>query len=295
METAAILQAILEHIDAHLGENLSPERLASRAGFSMWHFCRVFRWATGYSPMEYVRGRRLAFAAHALCGAARIIDLSLEYGFETHSGFSKAFRRHFGCPPEVYRLHAACPLPKPPSLTLSNQYATGGIVMEPRFVTLPAIRIAGYKLRTTAEGGENSKKIPAFWNAYMADGRCEKLHGEGFVKSHAEYGACFPADPETGEFDYAIGVEVKEGASVPAEYGTFEIPAAIYAVFSTPPCNGQNFTAAIQGVWQFAFNEWFPKSGCEYAPGCADFELYDERCMTENAKVCDIYIPVARK
>lgn len=295
METVTILQGILEHIDDNLSEDLSPERLAARAGFSTWHFCRVFRWGTGYAPMAYVRLRRLAFAAYALHTEQKIIDISLEYGFETHSGFSKAFRRYFGCPPEIYRLHAQCPLPAAPNLILSNKYSIGGIFMEPRITALPARKIAGYTLHIPNEGNENSKAIPAFWHAYMTDGRCEKLHRQSFVKNHAEHGACFPADPETGTFDYAIGVEVPEGAAVPAEYDVREIPAATYAVFSTPPCNNANFTAAIQGVWQFIFNEWFPASGYEYARGGVDFELYDERCMTENAKICDIYIPVAKK
>ncbi len=28
---------------------------------------------------------------------------------------------------------------------------------------------------------------------------------------------------------------------------------------------------------------------------CVDYELYDERCMSETGKVCDIYIPVVKK
>ncbi len=295
MDTIAILQDILAYIDAHIGEELSLERLAARAGFSTFHFCRMFRWGAGYSAMEYVRLRRLAFAAHALQSGARILDIALACGFETHSGFSKAFRRHFGCPPEIYRRHAASALPKLPDLARNHQYAIGGIVMEPKFVTLPQRKIAGYAIRAKSEGGENMNAVPAFWNAYMSDGRCEKLHMERFVKNHAEYGACFQEDPETGEFDYVIGVAADDDAAVPEGYAVYALPAATYAVFSTPPCDAKSFVPAIQGVWQFAFNEWFPQSGYEYAPGCADFELYDERCMSESGKVCEIYIPVIKK
>lgn len=67
-----------------------------------------------------------------------------------------------------------------------------------------------------------------------------------------------------------------------------------YAVLSTPPSDATNFVAAIQETWNYIFNEWFHKSGYEYAPGCNDFELYDGRCMLDEGKICDIYIPVVK-
>ena len=290
-----IIQDTLLYIDAHIAEEISADILAARACFSAWHFSRLFQWRVGYSLMSYVRERRLAFAAHALNSGGRLIDIALEYGFETHSGFSKAFRRKFGCSPIEYRMHAKAAPPLPPNLSAMIKYAIGGIIMEPRFVTLPAIRLAGYALKTKNEGEQNNKDIPAFWSAYMSDGRAQKLHAEPWIKSHSEYGACFSEDPETGEFSYVIGLELKDGAAAPEGYYQCEIPAATYAVFSTPPCDDASFSPSIQGTWSYIFSEWFPNSGCEYAPGCVDFELYDERCMTENGKVCDIYLPVVRK
>lgn len=295
MDTTAILQDILEYVDEHITDDISPDLLAARAGFSTWHFCRVFQWGTGYSVMAYVRNRRLAFAAYELTLGRRILDISLEYGFETHSGFSKAFRRYFGYSPGTYRLHAHCDRPFPPSLPRTNNYLNGGIILEPKFVTLPAVKLAGYALKTTTSDGENSKAIPAFWSDYMSDGRMERLHAESFLKKHDEYGACFPEDPETGEFEYVIGVEPKDGATIPDGYHVCELPPATYAVFSTPPSNPTNFVPAIQGTWNYIFNEWFPKSGYEYAPDSADFELYDDRCMSDAGKICDIYIPVVKK
>lgn len=295
MRYADILQDTLEYIDAHLGETLDTELLASLAGFSPYHFSRVFHFGVGYTVMDYVRRRRLAFAASELSSGKKIIDIALEYGFESHSGFSKAFRRQYGCSPETYRVHAQSKRPELPSLTHMIQYVTGGIVMEPKFVTRPAIKVAGFSLKTTNKDGENNAAIPAFWLAYLNDGRCQKLHKEDFVKSHSEYGACFPENPQTGEFIYVIGVEPKDGADVPPPYECYELPAATYAVFSSPPSDRANFSNSIQGTWSYIYNEWFPNSGYEYADGCVDFELYDERCMGDTGCVCDICIPVTKK
>jgi len=288
------MQDILEYIDENINGEINAGILAARAGFSEYHFCHVFRWCIGYSVMEYVRNRKLAFATAQLSENRKVIDIAMDYGFETHSGFTKAFKRYFGCPPEVYRRHANYKLPARISLAQMKNYNVGGIVMEPIIKTMPVIKIAGYVIKTKNVEGENSTDIPAFWEAYMSDGRSEKLHGESFVKKHAEYGACFSADENTGEFNYVIGLEIKDDASIPSEYHTCEIPEATYAVFSTPLSSDEDFVDSIQGTWQFIFNSWFPSSGYEYAPNCVDFELYDERCMTETGKVCEIWIPVVK-
>jgi AraC family transcriptional regulator len=49
-----ILQEMLRYIDNNIsdklsGEKLSVEKLAARAGFSPFHFCRIFQWEVGYS------------------------------------------------------------------------------------------------------------------------------------------------------------------------------------------------------------------------------------------------------
>jgi AraC family transcriptional regulator len=289
------MEDIVGYIDENICGELNTETLAACAGFSAYHFSHVFRWCIGYSVMEYVRNRRLAFAAAELSSDRKIIDIAMDFGFETHSGFTKAFKRHFGSPPEVFRKHVYYKVPTRLSLAQMKNYNVGGIVMEPIIKTIPKIKIAGYVIKTKNVDGENSKDIPAFWGAYMSDGRCQKLHGESFVKKHSEYGACFCPDTETGEFDYVIGVEVKDDISIPSEYHTCELPAATYAVFSTPPSDASGFVSAIQGAWQYIFNDWFPSSGYEYAPGCVDFELYDERCMSDTGKVCEIWMPIVKK
>jgi AraC family transcriptional regulator len=129
----------------------------------------------------------------------------------------------------------------------------------------------------------------------MTDGRMEKLHGESFVKSHAEYGVCFLENPENGEFMYVIGVEVKEGHDISDDYRVCTVPEALYAVFTTPPADESNFVPAIQGTWDYIYSEWFPNSGYEFDRNGVDFELYDERCMDKTGKVIDIYIPVVKK
>jgi AraC family transcriptional regulator len=291
---------MLRYIDAKIsdkmsGEKLNVEKLAARAGFSPYHFCRIFQWEVGYSIMEYVRNRRLFYAASELTSGRRIVDIAIDYGFETHSGFSKAFRRFFACSPEKYRKHASFDIPKLPILKKNKLYVNGGIVMEPKMVKRESFKLAGFVLKTRTTDGENYKEIPKFWGEYFSTGKHEKLHSESFLSSCVEYGACFPENPENGEFEYVIGVEVKDGHNIPKEYHVCTMPGALYAVFSSPPTDQANFSKEIQGTWNYIFSEWFPNSGYEFDSGKVDFELYDERCVGETGNICDIYIPVVKK
>ena len=295
MDYIDILQEMLKYIDEHIKEKMNVEKLAARAGFSPYHFCRVFQWNIGYPIMEYVRNRRLFFAASELNSGKRIIDIAIEYGFETHSGFTKAFRRYFGCSPEIYRAHADYDVPKLPILEKTKQYISGGIIMEPKMEKKAARKLAGVVLSTNNKTGDNNREIPKFWQEVMSDGRLEKLHGEAFVKNHAEYGACFMEDPESGDFNYVIALEVKEGHVIPEGYHACTLPEALYAVFSSPPADEANFSSAIQGTWKYIFSEWFPNSGYEFDGQGIDYEYYDERCMSKTGKVCDICLPVVKK
>jgi AraC-like DNA-binding protein/catechol 2,3-dioxygenase-like lactoylglutathione lyase family enzyme len=78
--------------------------LASAAGRSPFHFLRVFQRQVGKRPMEHVRDVRLLRAAIALRTTNRsILKIALDAEYETHEGFTRAFRKRFGSTPRDYR------------------------------------------------------------------------------------------------------------------------------------------------------------------------------------------------
>ena len=131
------IEKCIEFIEDHIKEDITVEEIASQAGYSLYHFCRVFNLCRGVPVMEYVRGRRLSLAATELFNGRKIIDIALDYGFETPSGFTKAFRRSYGYSPTQYMMRMV-------------QYADtkttseiGGYIMNPVIVKRPAFKVAG--------------------------------------------------------------------------------------------------------------------------------------------------------
>ena len=97
------MNRILDYIEEHLEEKLTSGQLADIAGYSEYHFLQLFKAHTGETVMEYVCRRRLFRAMDELASGSRIIDVAFQYGFESHSAFSRAFKREFGFSPSLLR------------------------------------------------------------------------------------------------------------------------------------------------------------------------------------------------
>ncbi|MEJ6395376.1 helix-turn-helix domain-containing protein [Gymnodinialimonas sp. 2305UL16-5] len=91
-------------IEADLTRVWTTAHLAREAGMAQHHFQRQFAAATGETVAGYIRSRRLEKAAIALASSqARVIDIALDCGFQTHAALTRAFTAHFGLAPQTFR------------------------------------------------------------------------------------------------------------------------------------------------------------------------------------------------
>lgn len=99
----AILKAV-EFIDKNYEKKLTVDEIASVAGFSKYHFSRLFKNYTGFTVVEHINGRRCETAKVLLENRSySISQIAAECGFESCSYFAKAFERSFGMLPSAYR------------------------------------------------------------------------------------------------------------------------------------------------------------------------------------------------
>ena len=81
----------------------SLHEIALHSGYSPWHISKIFKSYTGKTIFEYMRSLRLSEAALSLRDEdTQIIDIALEFIFDTHEGFTRAFAKEFGIPPKKY-------------------------------------------------------------------------------------------------------------------------------------------------------------------------------------------------
>lgn len=97
-----LIQDSIDYIEDNIKCDISAQELSERAGFSLFHYYRLFQTAIGLPVMQYILRRRLLHAIYEISGGNNMIDIALLYGFDTHAGFYKAFVREFGCTPAQY-------------------------------------------------------------------------------------------------------------------------------------------------------------------------------------------------
>ncbi len=92
------------YMDHHYDQPLTLDHLSETAGFSPYHFIRLFHAAYRQTPHQYLIQRRIDQAKDLLGSSDLPIQaICFEVGFESIGSFSTLFRRVTGLSPSVYR------------------------------------------------------------------------------------------------------------------------------------------------------------------------------------------------
>ncbi|MFN8441764.1 MAG: GyrI-like domain-containing protein [Caldilineaceae bacterium] len=251
----AAIDRVTAYIHSHNDDPLQLDQLAEVAGFSPFHFHRIFTAMMGESVAEYIRRLRLGSAVQQLLQSdATVTEIALAAGYETHAAFSKAFRKRFGIAPTTLRtmdrVAAYALLLEQPALRQPK-----GRKVTPEIRTLPDLCV----LYARGWGIIDFQYFVASNAAFAALFR--------FLRSHnlmGKYGARLGITPDNYSvvphdqcrFDAGVvlnpGVEVELDETVAIQV----IPGGRWAVF---PHRGAYDT--LWQSWNSAYRDWLPRSG----------------------------------
>lgn len=97
-----MLQNSIDYIEENLKADITAKELSEMAGFSLFHYYRLFQSAVGMPVMQYITRRKLLHALYDMHCGQKMVVVASEYGFETQAGFYKAFVREFGYTPTEF-------------------------------------------------------------------------------------------------------------------------------------------------------------------------------------------------
>ena len=98
------LRKVEDYVGERLAEDISVEALADLVELSPFHFSRVFKQATGMSPLQFVTRERIVHAQKLIRETSRsLIEIALEVGYTSPSHFAQVFRRVIGVAPTEFR------------------------------------------------------------------------------------------------------------------------------------------------------------------------------------------------
>ena len=299
MDYEVMLQSVLDEIDRRITENIRTDELARVANYSVYHFCRLFFALTGTPVLAYVTRRKLEHALYDLSQGRKVMDVAMDYGFETHAGFTKAFKKCYGYPPSLHRLHVLGKLPKKATLE-SAKMKHGGSTMQFEIREIEPLTVVGYTSRHRMPGVSKISDIPAFWEKTNLEyeAALSTLHHTYTSSHHCEIAFCFDMDEEHDCFTYMLGVGVDDADSaVSHRPGTYrhQIQGGLYAVFTTPLVDENRYVQSIQDIWAQILQHWLPESKYAYDGTRNDFEYYDERdhsWLHDGKSRMDIFVPI---
>jgi AraC family transcriptional regulator len=283
-KTLRIAEA-LDFIENNLDRDFSLRTVSDIAGFSLFYFHRIFSFSVGYTLAEYIRKRRLSEVSFDLTKTnRRIIDIALDYHFESQESFSRAFKKEFKVTPAYYRRKKPnIPQLLPAKMEIPKHIGKGELTMEPTIKEIGELKLVGIKHFGT------DKDIPEVW--MKMDPFYNKIKHTAKPDVGIEY-SWDESDEHKDNYWFMVSCLVDKLQDIPDGLETTIIPAQKYAVFTH---KGTIFT--IGRTFKYIYNEWLPNSDLECS-GRYNLQWYDDRFtkkgkmgQSEDSEV-DILIPV---
>lgn len=268
------ISVVQKYIDDNLLKSITLLDLAEVANYSIPQLERLFKRVLGVTPFVYIRKLRLTAAAKVLRDTnSLVIDTALDFVFDSHEGFTRAFSKEFGLSPFAYK---ANPIPlkyfiaydvsarKPSKTKKENEQVT----------TVFTQVIEREARKVIIKRGIKAKEYFDYCNEVGCDiwGILSSIKDAKFEPA----GYWLPEHLiKEGTSQYAQGVEVAldyQGV-VPEGFEVIELPACKYMIFHGEEFKEEDFEEAIMSVQQ-AIKKFNPITyGYEYDETQPNFQL----------------------
>jgi AraC family transcriptional regulator len=273
----------IDFIEANLKTPITVTTIATRVtNYSLYHYVRLFRLLTGETPGSYLRKRRLTEAARDLLDSDKtIIDIAVDYQFQSHEAFSRSFKNHFGITPSELRRQRQF-VHLTPRAVLAPIPTNKTVTEAPQISHCAALLLTGI-----AYHGDNSHgELVGIWQSFLQ--QIENIPNQKVPRQ--TYGLwCYPNNFQVSrDFDYLAAVAVEKRACLPPTLSSTRLKHSRYASFEH---HGPIQT--IRQTYLHIYGEWLPQSGYRLA-GSYDLESYDERFTGADQadSILNILVPI---
>jgi AraC family transcriptional regulator len=313
-EYTARVNRVIDHIEANIDQDLYLAALADIAGFSPFHFHRIFSSLTGETLNGFVQRVRVEKAASMLVQNHQksITIIALECGFSGASAFAREFRKTFGMSASEWRAGGYLKDGKNRQTNSKEWQVSSNIRQD--FDPLSGYIINKQEWRVEMKPNKNLiasievKNTPEMHVAYLRHigpyaGDVElfgRLFGKlaawagprGLLASpEARFLTIYHDSPELTDpkkLRTDVCITVPPDTIVDGEIGKATIPAGKNAIAHFEIKSDQYADA-----WNAIYGGWLPESG--YQPDdrpCFELYLNDAKDHPEGKCIVDIYVPV---
>lgn len=270
-----------DYINEHLHKTISLKQLANCCHLSPSYASKVFKEFTGYTPYAYMKSMRLTEAAKVLRDEdVKVIDVALDYLFDSHEGFTRAFSKQFGLPPKQYAMKkppVAWMAPSQVNVKLKEDTSVNQFIFT-QVIERPRRKVLILRAKTATE-----------YFKYCEEVGCDPWGVLSSVKEALYEPAGFWLPDRLiseGTSEYVQGVEVPLDYDnvIPEGYELIELPASLIMVFQGQSYDDNYFEKYV-GETMEAIKEFKPELyGYSYDTENPRFQLapYGERGYIEG-------------
>lgn len=273
MSYAEYLQKSIDYIEENIRQPITIEACAEVAGFSKYHFYRLFTLFVGVPLMEYVRKRRLAYAMQDVNRGRRIIDIALDFEYSSERAFRRAFQNEYGESPAKFRnKHYA--IPEKLIMNQNKSIIWGGKTMEYNFSDVKIEKLDTMYVASSYVISNNPEAdVMDFMTEWMEKNNID-------IKSR-QFGFDIPVSEEQSQKNlrgYECWIKVNENTNVSEEVKLKKIEECDYATLRiTNPFS--NPFEVIPAGWK-VLAEWVRLNG--YMLDCSTNKVNKERYWLEE-------------
>lgn len=264
-ENVVAVQKMQDYISAHLYDEITLYEIARCCDYSPWHAAKMFKQYIGKSPFEYIRALKLSDAALKLKDSkTKVIDVALDFQFDSHEGFTRAFHKTFGISPKAYQKYGKAiplyfPSPAKEEYIVMEKIKQGALEeeREPREGMVYTKNIIKFpKRKLILKRGIKATNYFEFEEEHII----EECHNVWGILCSIKEALNEPMgiwlgeqNRKTGTSIYVQGVEVPydyEG-SIPEGFECMPLPEQMMMIFHSPPFMQENFLEEILDLQQY--------------------------------------------
>lgn len=98
------LSRVIKYIDRNFTEDISLDKLAAVAGYSKYHFSRIFKKYQNISIVQYISRKRIKLAERLLIDPElSITEVAMQSGFSSLTTFNRIFKAEKNCTPTEFK------------------------------------------------------------------------------------------------------------------------------------------------------------------------------------------------
>jgi len=285
-----LLENVLFDIEKDIRDGINLDILAKKYDLSERHLRRLFKFAFKKSLAGYIRSRKLAASLDDLLKTNfKILDITLEYGFDYEQSYINAFKREYGITPGDLRKTGKILKITPPLQLFNSQKCQNGIMFGPDIVMVPQFHVVGKRCKLPFH------KTMAYSNtSYEAD--FERLNMPNVINPGVIFNINSSGGTDADYFYVMPSFQVKALDAIPKGYDHHTFPTSLCAKFRFISCKYDDINMHVADDMFTAIDDFMDNEDQKYFLDISvtfdRTELPDE---SENYIQWEWFSPVVKK